>query len=276
MVIVCRFGKPGTALPGRTRDGNLEAMNDPIIDRKIHWLARRIARAQRQFALFEAGDRVLVAFSGGKDSLALLHALPAWAHGSALALTIEAVHVEVVGGASHREALAAMAVGAGVPLAFTSFVPDPSGPGPDGRLTHPCFRCSRLRREALLRYALDGRWQALALGHHLDDDAETVLMNQVFQGVSKGLRPRRDYADGSVRVVRPLIMAEEREVAALARLLAPVAVACACPDGRSSPPHSARQQMKEFLRGLGPRGRAAKRHLQRIGQSPDGHSRERT
>lgn len=249
-------------------------MNELTVDRKIHWLARRIARAQRQFALFEAGDRVLVAFSGGKDSLALLHALPAWARGSGLALTIEAVHVEVQGAPSQREALTALAAAAGVPLAFTSFVPDASGPGPDGRATHPCFRCARLRREALLGYALEGRWQALALGHHLDDDAETVLMNQLFQGVSTGLRPRRDYAGGAVRLVRPLIMAEEREVADLARGLAPLSVACTCPDGRAAPPHSARQEMKVFLRALGPRGRAAKRHLQRIGRLSDHQSKE--
>lgn len=252
----------------------LDTMNDPTVHRKVHWLARRIARAQREFALFQADDRVLVAFSGGKDSLALLHALPAWAHGSGLRLSIEAVHVEVAGARSQREALAAMAAAAGVPLAFTSFVPDAAGPGPDGRATHPCFRCARLRREALLTYAVDGRWQAIALGHHLDDDAETVLLNQLFQGVSKGLRPRRDYAGGAVRLVRPLIMAEEREVADLARHLAPLLVACTCPDGRPAPPHSARQEMKVFLRALGPRGRAAKRHLQRIGRIPNNQSKE--
>lgn len=254
----------------------LEPMNDQVINRKVHWLARRIARAQREFALFQAGERVLVAFSGGKDSLALLHALPAWASGSGFRLGIEAVHVEVAGGVSQRPALVAMASAAGVPLAFTSFAPDAAGPGPGGRVTHPCFRCARLRREALLRHAHDGGWQAIALGHHLDDDAETVLMNQIYQGSSKGLRPRRDYAGGALRLVRPLIMAEEREVADLARHLAPPAMGCACPDGRPAPPHSARQEMKAFLRGLGPRGRAAKRHLQRIGQSHDLQSKEST
>ncbi|MEZ4386840.1 MAG: tRNA 2-thiocytidine biosynthesis TtcA family protein [Candidatus Krumholzibacteriia bacterium] len=242
-------------------------MTYPELDKKVHWLGKRVARAQREFGLFAAHDRVLVAFSGGKDSLALLHVLPAWARAVGLPLTIEAVHVEVLGAPPRRDVLAPLAEAAGVPLSFTAFAPDAAGPGPDGRVTHPCFRCGRLRREALLQFARAGGWQAVALGHHLDDDAETVLMNQLYHGVTKGLRPRRDYPGAGLRLVRPLIMAEERELADLGRHLTDVPFTCACPGGHGLPPDSARQQMKAFLRSLGPGSRAAKRHLQRLGQA---------
>ncbi len=241
-------------------------MNETTNDAKVHWLGKRISRAQREFGVFAAGDRVLVALSGGKDSLALLHALPAWARASGLGLAIGAVHVEVVGAPRRREALQELANGAGVELGFTAFTPDPAGPGPDGRTTHPCFRCGRLRREALLRFAADHGWTCVALGHHLDDDAETVLMNQLYRGETRGLAPVRAYADGRVRIVRPLLMAEERELADLARDLAVEPFDCACPDGRPEPPDSAREQVKAFLRSLGREATLARRHLQRLGQ----------
>jgi tRNA 2-thiocytidine biosynthesis protein TtcA len=242
-------------------------MQRPVTHKKLHWLGKRIARAQREFDLLPAGARVLMAFSGGKDSLALLHALPAWMRGAGRDLELGAVHVEVAGAEPRRARLAALASAAGLDLAFTAFAPDPAGPGPDGRVTHPCYRCGKLRREALVRFAADHGWTHVALGHHLDDDAETVLMNQLHRGVTQGLAPRREYFGGRVTLVRPLIMAEERELADVATLLGAETVSCACPDGRTSPPHSARQEAKLFLRSLGARSTAAKRHLQRLGRA---------
>ncbi len=238
-------------------------MTTPDLDRKLHWLSKRLARAQREFELFSSDDRVLVALSGGKDSLALLRVLPVWARTVSLGLEIAAVHVEVAGGVNRRDQLTEMAEAAGVPLYFTAFEPDPAGPGPDGRQTHPCFRCGRLRREALLKFAADGGWTKVALGHHLDDDAETVLMNLLHQGQVKGLAPVRSYFDGRVAIVRPLIMAEEKELAVVARLIGAPLATCTCPDGRPEPPDSARQQMKSVLAGLGRQATEAKRHLQR-------------
>ncbi|MBD3222907.1 hypothetical protein GF314_16890 [bacterium] len=251
-----------TSLPATGCRSHLGGMNEA----KVHWLGKRIARAQREFGMFATGDRVLVALSGGKDSSALLHVLTTWARTSGLELVIGAVHVEVAGAPRRREVLRKLADGAGVELAFTAFTPDPAGPGPDGRTTHPCFRCGRLRREALLRFAADHGWTCVALGHHLDDDAETVLMNQLYRGEIRGLAPVRAYADGRLRVVRPLIMAEERELADLARGFATEPFACACPDGRPEPPDSARQAIKAFLRSLGREATLARRHLQRLGQ----------
>ena len=242
-------------------------MSEERLAKRLHWLARRIARAQREFGLFSRGDRVLVALSGGKDSVALLFALPVWARGCGLELEIGALHVEVEGGVRRRDELGALAERAGVPLMFTSFAPDPDGPGPDGRTTHPCFRCGRLRREALLRLAAGGGWTKVALGHHLDDDAETVLMNLLHQGSVRGLAPRRDYFGGRVAVVRPLIMAAERELADTAALLDAPLATCTCPDGRPEPPHSQRRHMKELLASLGRDAREAKRHLQRAGRA---------
>lgn len=242
-------------------------MNADTRQPRLHWLGRRIARAQREHRLFTAGDRVLVGFSGGKDSLALLHALPVWAAGSGLDLDIAAIHVAVAGAPSFREELAATCEALGLPLLWAEFTPDPAGPGPDGRITHPCFRCARHRREALLRYAADHEWSTIALGHHLDDDAETVLMNQFYLGQTRGLAPRREYLDGRVTLVRPLIMAEEKEIVDVTRSLGARPIACTCPDGREVPPDSSRQRIKEFLRSLGREATTAKRHLQRLGQS---------
>jgi len=237
----------------------------PELQRRLHFLARRLAAAQRRWRLFADGDRLLVAFSGGKDSLALLHVLAWWLPRSGLSCELAACHVEIagaVGNAERRDALAAMAREAGVPLSFAAI--DPVAATGGSRDLHPCFRCSRLRRRALLEVARDGGFDTIVLGHHLDDAAETVLMNLTARGDPTGLVPRRDYADGRIAVVRPLLLAAESELARVAALLpSPSLPPYACPL-EADRADTSREKARAYLRSLGRRSRAARRHLLRL------------
>jgi len=242
-------------------------MDSTTLEKRLHFLARRLSRAQRDFGLIEDGDRVLVALSGGKDSAALLHVLTFWRRQAAVDFEVAAVHVEVDGAAGNdrrREAVARLAASVGVPIDFVA-MPRDTGPAPGGRETHPCFRCAWHRRESLFHWAGSHGFGKLALGHHLDDAAETVLMNLLYKGGLDGMAPRRVYFGGKVTLIRPLILAEEKELARVTACLDHEPSVCACDlaPGGAGPPDSARQHVKAFLRSLGKEATAAKRHLWR-------------
>jgi tRNA 2-thiocytidine biosynthesis protein TtcA len=240
-------------------------MDADLLARRLHYLGRRLAQAQRQFRLIADGDRIVLGLSGGKDSTALLLALPAWRRTVPLSFDLVAVHVETEDPRSNQlclDHLTKITAIAGVPLATVTAGTD-SGPPPRGRVTHPCFRCAWHRREALFRWAVAHGYGKLALGHHLDDAAETALMNLLYKGRLEALAPSRSFFAGAVTLIRPLILAEAKELARVAACLDDPPLTCTCATAAGAPPDSARAQMRRFLRSFGKDAATAKRHLWR-------------
>lgn len=242
-------------------------MDDELLANRLHFLGRRLGQAQRQFALLADGDRVGVAVSGGKDSSALLLALAAWRRTVPCAFALTAVHVASAPGPDEPSvALRALTDLAQVELAVV-VADGEDGPAPRGRVTHPCFRCAWRRREALFRWAAAQGCNKVALGHHLDDAAETALMNLLHHGRLEALAPSRSFFGGAVTLIRPLILAQEKELARVAACLDHPPTACRCATADGVPPDSARAQVKAFLRSLGRDAAKAKRHLWRASLS---------
>lgn len=158
-----------------------------------------------------AGDRVLVAFSGGPDSTALLAALGPLAR--ELRLTVEAAHLDHgadPGSArrARRAAELAFALGAGFRCERVD-LPALRRPGESREEAARRVRYGFLER---VRAALGARW--IATGHHLDDQAETVLLRLLqgsgWQGLA-GIAPVRG------RIVRPLLDLPRSELHDLVR-----------------------------------------------------------
>jgi tRNA 2-thiocytidine biosynthesis protein TtcA len=230
------------------------------LSRSLHFLSRRLSAAQRRWGLIANGDRLLLGLSGGKDSITLLHLLREWRRSGPLDFALAALHVqreEAAGNAERHRLLAAHTSALQVELSIVTVPPANEAAG--DRNIHPCFLCARHRREALLRHATAHGFGKIVLAHHLDDDAETVLMNLLFHGRLEGLAPQRSYAGGRIVLIRPLLLAEEKEIRRTAALLDFPCWTCACPDGEDS----RRRQVKTFLQALGPRATAAKRRLVR-------------
>jgi tRNA(Ile)-lysidine synthase len=164
----------------------------------------RVRRTILERALLSRGERVLVACSGGPDSAALLHVLQRLA--PALGLTLHAASVDhgLRPGAASEVALAgALAASLGVP-----FTPLAVTVAREGASLQAQARDARY--DVLFAEAARVGARALAVGHTLDDQAETVLA-RLLRGSSvsglAGIAPRR--ADG---VVRPLIDCRREEV----------------------------------------------------------------
>ncbi len=178
-------------------------------------------RAIRKHRWIESGDTVAVAFSGGKDSSAVLYFLHRLLHQRRdirlLAITIDE------GICGYRDPLAAKAIAdrIGVPWVTASFAEE-YGITIDEIVRQKgvgisCSYCGVLRRTILNRVAREHGVTRLAFGFNLDDDAQSVLMNVLRGDAERLTRPVRPVA-GMVPRIRPFMYIPEREVALYAFL----------------------------------------------------------
>ncbi len=172
----------------------------------IHPFEAAVARFCRKERLLRDGDRVVVAFSGGPDSTALLLALHALSRGPGLRLRLVAAHLDHgLRRGSREDARAARRVARALGVPFRSRRARGIAAGGGGSLE----QASRRARYAFLAsVARKSRAQKVAVAHHLDDRAETVLHRLLQGSTLRGLAgiPLRRPLPGapSCEVVRPL------------------------------------------------------------------------
>jgi tRNA(Ile)-lysidine synthase len=150
------------------------------------------------------GRKVLVALSGGADSVALLHLL----RETSLDLEIEAVHVNhgVRGEEAARDASFCRGLCSGLGVAFHLLTIDPNAPLEAGR--EGTWR--RLRYHAMLDLKNKNRFNALATGHHRDDIAEGVVVQLLRGGGPRALSGIED--KNTDAIIRPLLPWSRREL----------------------------------------------------------------
>jgi len=187
---------------------------------------KKVGRAVNTYGLAGAGDRIAVGFSGGKDSMVLLETLASRRRRIPVTYEVIALHVKV-DQADYTLDLAgaeAFCRGLGVPFEYRSVSIDPA----KDRGETPCFPCSLYRRKALFDFMRERRCTRLALGHHMDDAIETLLMNMVYQGNISTMPPRLSMFGGQFDIIRPLslLTGEEVERYAAARGITPLATKC--------------------------------------------------
>jgi uncharacterized protein (TIGR00269 family) len=182
----------------------------------LHHVREQVRKANDEFGMIRPGERVLVAVSGGKDSLGLwdlLLGLGYRADGLYLGLGIG----EYSG--SSREYARAFAAARGAPLVEIDLPTDYGYDIPAGAVAArraPCSACGLSKRHLFNRAALDGRYDVVATGHNLDDEA-AVLFGNVLRWNTEYLGrqlPVLPAEPGFVRKIKPLIRLDEREMAA--------------------------------------------------------------
>jgi len=236
----------------------MEAAGEIALERGLHFLLRRAKQAQRRWRLIEEGDRILVGASGGADSIPLIHLLRYWQRYAPENFEIAALHVEPEGergNSGRRNLLEEHFKALDVELHFVA--EDLSAPVGDRGAGFRCFRCSRAKRRALFEFAAERGFNKVALGHHLDDAAETALMNLVFHSNLETMEPKVVFFDGAVTLIRPLILAEKREIGRVARAIGFPYFRCLCPDED----YTQRDHVREFIKSFGRKAKAVKRNI---------------
>ncbi|MGH9176648.1 MAG: ATP-binding protein, partial [Vicinamibacterales bacterium] len=148
-------------------------------------IAKKTTKAIVDFNLIEDGDRVMVGLSGGKDSWALLQILDVLHQRSPVRFSLVAVNVDSGYKGYKHDVITSTCAARGweCHIEHTSI-----GEVMDDLLESdatPCSLCARLRRGVLYRMADAVGATKIALGHHMDDFIETVLLNLFFAGALK-------------------------------------------------------------------------------------------
>jgi len=181
---------------------------------------RRLYRQMRatceRYELLAAGDRIMVAISGGKDSHALLHLLQKLAARLPFKIDLVAVHLDQQQPGYDGSSLVAHLRSTGVPFEILSEDTYSVVKSTLEDNATYCSLCSRLRRGILYTAAERIGANKIALGHHRDDSIETFMLNLFYSGKLQAMPASYRTDDGRFQVIRPLIECGEKDIAAFA------------------------------------------------------------
>lgn len=192
-------------------------------------IAKKVTRAITEHHLIAEGDRVMVGLSGGKDSWALINILDELRRRAPISFSLVAVTVDSGYDGYRHDLISRTCEQRGWELRIEhTEIGETMDEILDAGAT-PCSLCARLRRGVLYRIADEVGATKIALGHHLDDFIETLLLNLFFAGALKAMPARLVSDNGAHVVIRPLVYVTEAEARAYAKERELPIVGCCCP-----------------------------------------------
>jgi len=211
-------------------------------------IKKMAGKAVGDFNLIDEGDRIAVGVSGGKDSYTLLHILEELRRRAPVRYELVAVNVDSGFPGFRKEVIAQHLVDHGFEYRMEStncyeIIEEKRRPG-----TSYCSFCARLRRGVLYTLADQLGCNKIALGHHLDDFIETLLLNQFYSGSLKAMSPKLQADNGRHVVIRPLVYVEEGDIIRFSREQNFPVICCACPV--CGEVDQKRKRMKQLIREL--------------------------
>ncbi len=191
---------------------------DLLKEIKFHkHLIRDFKQAIYHYEMIEDGDKILLAFSGGKDSTTLALLLKYFQLSSPIKFDFEAVTIKYNMGEMENyqkqiDNLKKFDIKASI-YDTSIFEIGKEKINPD---SSKCSFFSRMRRGHLTQYARENGFNKIALGHHLDDAAESLLMGIFKNGKIRSMAPIYENKHGQV-IIRPLAFCREKQLAKFAR-----------------------------------------------------------
>lgn len=182
------------------------------------WVMRFIkgvGKAINRYRMIQKDDEVIIAASGGKDSLALALALSLRRKWLPVTYTLKAVMIDWIEHPippEYKEKLRAYFSALDIDLIIFEEHQFPESFNGDFN----CYLCARNRRRILFQYAEEENAKLIAMGHHLDDLAETTLMNLCFRASFSTMLPVQEFFEGKMHIIRPLIETRENVTRRLA------------------------------------------------------------
>lgn len=209
------------------------------------FLFNLIDKAVFDYKLIQNADRILVGASGGKDSTALIEYFANRKKRPGSDFEFTALNVCTEFGGALPENIAALFAEWNVPLVTVNV--DVQGRLKPGRKMS-CYWCSTQRRTELIDYAVKNNFNKIALGHHMDDILETLLMNMLDKSELSTMPPRLKYKNYPLEIIRPLCYACEETIVSHAESAGYKCWTCTCDFQDNSARKDARRRL-ELLTG---------------------------
>ena len=204
-----------------------------------------VRRCVEDYHMIEAGERIAVGVSGGKDSLLTLAALARLQKFYPVPFTVEAITLEMGMPGMDFTGVAQLCQAMGVPYTRIQ-VPVYQLLFEERKEKNPCSLCAKLRRGSLNTALTERGVRKIALGHHYDDAVETLVMNLLFEGRIGCFQPVTYLDRTGITQIRPLLYCREEEIRRVVQRENLPVVPNPCPmDG-----HSRRQEVKELIASL--------------------------
>ncbi len=208
-------------------------------------MKRLMGKAIHAKSMIQENDRILVAVSGGKDSLALLYLLRERIKRIPIDYQITAVHVDPGFGADSAGKMEEFfrknhfdyrVLRTNIGIRAHS----------EENRENPCFLCSRLRRKRLFELADELGCNKIALGHHKDDIIETFFLNVFYGATLSTMLPVQELFQGKLTIIRPLYLIDEDLLRRFAEKMGWKEISLECPTAGLSK----RQDIKKMLSGF--------------------------
>lgn len=241
----------------------MNVADNEYLERQTRFLLKKVNKAIRDYQLIDAGDRIAVAVSGGKDSLVLLHLLLAYRVTQRQPIDLTVVHVVVEGLPESRALVRSLQ--AHCHDLDVECVARPLALNADESWPLSCQRCTWNRRKTLFMAADELGCNKVAMGHHADDVAQTVLLNLIYQARVQGIAPKRTFFAGRIAIIRPLVLVPEKRIALFARRMGYPLGQVVCAGAQDSE----RAYVAELLRQIERRAPRVKTNLRRAAEAID-------
>lgn len=178
-----------------------------MISKKILSL---VGKTNAKYGLIKEGDKILLGLSGGKDSMLLANILARMQAHAPFRFEFKALTVDYGRGGEY-DYIFEYCEKFKIPYELYKTKIYEALEEKKRPNSSYCSFCSRMRRGALYSRALEGGYNKIALAHHLDDAAESFIMNLSFNGALRSMPPIYK-ADNGLVVIRPLIFVRERQI----------------------------------------------------------------
>lgn len=170
-----------------------------------------IRKTIKEKNLINSGDRIAVGLSGGKDSMALLHALSQYQTYSPTPFELEAITIDLGFNNFDLKLAEFFCHELGVPYTITKT--EIAKIVFEHRVEkNPCSLCANMRRGALANTMIERNLNVLALGHHADDALSTLFMNVFYTGKLNTLEYHSYLSRSSINLIRPLLDTSESAI----------------------------------------------------------------
>ncbi len=210
--------------------------------------------AVKKYHLIEAGDKIAVCISGGKDSMLMAKLMQQLHRHSEVPFELIFLVMDPGYNEKNRRRIEENAARLDIPL--TVFESDVFAASNAANGEAPCYLCARMRRGHLYAKAKELGCNKIALGHHKSDVIETTLMGMLYGAQLQGMLPKIKSANfEGMTLIRPMYCILERDIIRWQQQNELQFIACACRftqnlTGGDEDTFSARRRVKELIEAL--------------------------